>query len=511
MRWAILLIMAFASGFVSLSYEVLWARMFSFSAAGSAAAFPMLLGLFLAGIAVGARWSKRFSKGQATFAPGPLRSVAAFVATSSIAGWLVIPVMAWFLTLHEAIPGYTALYFVFGAACLFGAQLPLLMHFGIEANERVGARLSYVYVANIIGSVSGSFITGFFWLDVAPTPQIVTTLTVLGLALATTLFAVTRPAPRQVAFAIVAACVLAIAVVSLKSSVYDGALERLFYGARYEGQRFVHIIENRGGIIAVDDKEVTYSGGVYDGTFSTDIVDDVNGIIRPFSMSAFHPNPKTVLVIGLATGSWSRVIADHPDVERVIVVEINAAYYELLKAFDENHILSHPKVEHHIDDGRRWLNHNPMTYDVIVSNSSFHQRGFSSTLLSEEAFSLMRQRLNPGGVLMVNTTGSQRVLATGCHVFEDCQAFYRAGIFSNAPLETNPQRLRDILTRYVIEGKSVLDLNNPEHQSRLDTIIGTFDGRTPGYFNSEETRKLSEGFETITDSNMGHEWQFDIF
>lgn len=511
MRWAILLVMAFASGFVSLSYEVLWARMFSFSAAGSVAAFPMLLGLFLAGIAVGARWSKRFSKGQATFAPAPLRSVALFVAASSIAGWLVIPAMAWFLTLHQAIPGYTALYFVFGAACLFGAQLPLLMHFGIEANERVGARLSYVYVANIIGSVSGSFVTGFFWLDVAPTPDIVTSLTILGLTLASVLFAITRPGKRPVIMAVLAATILAVSVLSLKGVVYDGTLERLFYGARYEGQRFVHIIENRGGIIAVDDKEVTYSGGVYDGTFSTDLVNDVNGIIRPFSVSAFHPKPKTALVIGLATGSWARVIADHPDVERVIVVEINAAYYELLKAFDENHILNHPKVEHHIDDGRRWLNHNPMTYDVIISNSSFHQRGFSSTLLSEEAFTLMRKRLNPGGVLLVNTTGSQRVLATGCHVFEDCQAFFRAGIFSNAPLDTNPERLRDILTRYAIEGKSVLDLKDPVHQRRLDDIIGAFEKKTPGYYNSEETRKLAEGQELITDSNMGHEWQFDIF
>jgi hypothetical protein len=114
-------------------------------------------------------------------------------------------------------------------------------------------------------------------------------------------------------------------------------------------------------------------------------------------------------------------------------------------------------------------------------------------------------------VLLVNTTGSQRVLATGCHVFEDCQAFFRAGIFSNAPLDTNPERLRDILTRYAIEGKSVLDLKDPVHQRRLDDIIGAFEKKTPGYYNSEETRKLAEEQELITDSNMGHEWQFDIF
>ena len=50
------------------------------------------------------------------------------------------------------------------AAAMMGAVLPLVAHFGIEADDRAGLKLGYVYLANIIGSTLGSLLTGSFVL-----------------------------------------------------------------------------------------------------------------------------------------------------------------------------------------------------------------------------------------------------------------------------------------------------------------------------------------------------------
>jgi spermidine synthase len=80
----------------------------------------------------------------------------------------------------------------------------------------------------------------------------------------------------------------------------------------YSGESFKHIVESKSGVITVTQNDRVYGGGVYDGLFNIDLINDNNGIVRPYILSAFHPEPKGVQMIGLATGSWAQVIAHHP-------------------------------------------------------------------------------------------------------------------------------------------------------------------------------------------------------
>ena len=64
---------------------------------------------------------------------------------------------------------------------------------------------------------------------------------------------------------------------------------------------------------------VVFGNGMYDGRFNTDLVHDSNGIVRPYALSLFHPAPRDVLMIGLATGSWAQVLANDPDVASLTV------------------------------------------------------------------------------------------------------------------------------------------------------------------------------------------------
>ena len=65
-------------------------------------------------------------------------------------------------------------------AAFFGVGLPLLAHFGVPADRHSGARLSYLYFANICGSAAGSLLTGFVLLDVMTLGGIAALLAVLG-------------------------------------------------------------------------------------------------------------------------------------------------------------------------------------------------------------------------------------------------------------------------------------------------------------------------------------------
>ena len=96
------------------------------------------------------------------------------------------------------------------------------------------------------------------------------------------------------------------------------------------------MVETKGGVAAVTREGLVYGGGVYDGRMSIDFVDDVNGIFRPFSVSAFHPAPRRVLMIGLSGGAWAEVVANHPQLDELVVVEINPGYLKLIPALSES-------------------------------------------------------------------------------------------------------------------------------------------------------------------------------
>ena len=69
------------------------------------------------------------------------------------------------------------------AAALLGAILPLVSHFGIKPDDKAGANVSYVYLANIVGAAAGSLVTGFGFLDLWPLQKVAAVVTVLGMLL----------------------------------------------------------------------------------------------------------------------------------------------------------------------------------------------------------------------------------------------------------------------------------------------------------------------------------------
>lgn len=510
--WPAALLVA-AVGFISLSYEILWYRVHSFASGGSALAFATMLGAFLFGIAVGSLVARQYctsSGGQER------RAIVFFVLVASGVAFLVAPFSAWVCgAITEPWRYALLLPPVAAAAGLMGALFPLICHFGVAPDARAGSGLSWLYLANIVGGACGSLLTGFVLMDAFGLAAISQLLAVLGAVLAAAL-ALLLGLGGRVRLAVLGVSGLTAAVALLGSGVFFGQFyEKLQPGYdRAENGAFADIVENRSGVVTVTHDGVVYGGGMYDGAFSTDLVNDANMIVRAYSLAAFHESPRRVLMIGLSSGSWAQVIAHHPAVESLTVVEINPGYPALMARHGNvASLLQNPKVEIVIDDGRRWLHRHPdERFDAIIMNTTWHWRAHCTNLLSREFLELVRTHLSPGGVCLYNTTGSPEVQRTACAVFPHVVRVLNNVVVSDSRLMPDRARWRQALLAWRIDGRAVMDLSRPADRETMDKVMGLVESIADAEYDfyAMETRSSilarTEGARIITDDNMGTEW-----
>ncbi len=289
-----------------------------------------------------------------------------------------------------------ALILVLVTAAMFGAVLPLVSHFAVEADRLAGRSVAYLYVANIVGSVLGSFLTGFLLLEVLPIRSIALLLALLGCGVAGVLLVLSRPSRRWLVAGWGGVAIVGGAAVAGTPTAFEHFYERLIFGQQAaQLPPFTEVVENRSGVITVTPDGTVYGSGAYDGRITTDLRHDRNLIVRAYSVAALHPEPRQVLMIGLAGGAWAQVVVNHPSVEKLTIVEINPGYREMIARHPEvASLLSNPKVEIIIDDGRRWLRRNPdRRFDLIVSNTTQHWRAHATNLLSVEYLQIIKQHL----------------------------------------------------------------------------------------------------------------------
>jgi predicted membrane-bound spermidine synthase len=499
-------------GYVSLSYEIVWFRAFSL-ASNASPAFALVLGVYLAGIANGAlRVRERFGVSLPQSQGAYL--IALCILGASVLGFLLLPLAAYSAT---TALGYLApmLLMIFVQTTISGMTFPLLCHYGVSPDDDAGAGVSLIYFANILGSVVGTLVTGFMLMDALSIAPITTLLAIVGVALAGVV-AVLGGLPRRRWQALAAAAMTtALAMPALSATLFSRFYDHLLTNSELQpGTPFIETVENRNGVINVDGALNVYGSGMYDGRITIDLMNDENLLIRPFSLSLFHPDPEEVLVVGLATGAWAQVIANHPQVKHVTLVEINPGYLQIVRKYPVvASLLDNPKVEIVIDDGRRWLKRHPeRKFDAIIQNTTWYFRPNATNLLSEEYLRLGAAHLREGGVIMYNTTGSARVLRTGCTLFAGVRVVNNL-VVSPTPMTLDSARLRRTLAAYRIDGHPVLDVGLPAERTRLDEIVSLLAPPLAGEPRAAEAIEdcggvlaRTNGLAPVTDDNMGEEW-----
>lgn len=506
------MLLAGMTGFIALAFEILWYRIYSFTSAGTASCFAQMLAFYLFGIAYGAYTVRDLCRRKLRHDLKRTLGVGSVVVLAgTIAGYLVGPTVS----LAVRFVDYQLTYLLVAiAAALVGAAFPLLAHAAIGPGEQAGKKLSYLYLSNIIGSALGSFLIGFVVMDHWSTRA--TSLLLLGLGFAVAAILAVLARPRGSMFALAGGLAMCVVLAVTSRAMFSGLYERLlFKNFPHLGNRFVNLVENRSGVIAVDANETVYGGGAYDGHFNIDPMHDTNGIFRAYAIAGLHPDPQQVLVIGLSSGSWAQVLANHPSVRDVTIVEINPGYLGLIRQRPSvASLLSNPKVHIAIDDGRRWLvSHPDRKFDFILMNTTHHWRANASNLLSTDFLELVRQHLKPGGVEYYNTTSSAEVQLTGATVFPYALRVSNFIAVSDSPIVFDRTRWKAVLEGYRIDGRLVFDLSNAADRARLEEIISIPErpevverGMDPSVEREAGLRGRMNGLRLVTDDNMGAEW-----
>jgi spermidine synthase len=115
-----------------------------------------------------------------------------------------------------------------------------------------------------------------------------------------------------------------------------------------------------------------------------------------------HGNAKDVLIIGGGDGGILREVVKHPEVERVVEVEIDGAVIDMCKTYLPKHsdgAYDNPKTEIHVGDGIDYVCTTDRKFDVIISDST-DPMGPGEVLFTSKFYEGVKRCLNPGGIFV---------------------------------------------------------------------------------------------------------------
>lgn len=184
---------------------------------------------------------------------------------------------------------------------------------------------------------------------------------------------------------------------------------------QWEGQRVIHYQNSIYGNIAVIERggEYTFfSDGIPIITTPTPDIVSVEEFVH-FSMLS-HPYPKDVLIISGGAGGVINETLKHPSIERVHYVELDPLLLKLIREFPTpltEAELNDQRVDIKYLDGRLFLKRTPHRYDLVLVGFSNPSDLQINRFFTKEFFSLVKERLKEGGILVITLPGSLTYLS----------------------------------------------------------------------------------------------------
>ncbi|MFT4518368.1 MAG: spermidine synthase [Halioglobus sp.] len=415
-----LLLLAGFSGAVVLSLEVIWARFAGFLLGNRTYAFTLLMFTVLTLLAAGAWLSARLyrsSLGQQHRNPyGPFANLLALsalaIALSAIGGWWLIENQASMEAGLPQVQQYIIAYRFLEAFSLLalpllflGALFPLTIAQSKHCSDDIGKTAARFYVFNAVGVVLGSLGTGFVGITLLGSYGMFKLLIALLLVLVLySLFLAGRPMPRLPPIVALAALVALLFVPASYPPVLEAG-ETLVLETEDEHGVF-RLMETSRGNFRVTNNQVEL---VYHlGAFSTDFVQQMQGHLGMH----FNPEAKKALVIGSGYGITAGALALYDSIEHVDAVELLPSMVVAADQFMPNNFGYHknPKVRVTVGDGRHFLARQNELYDVITLNVSDPHLPGGATLFHTDFYEVVKQHLNPGGVMIQHVFGSERAI-----------------------------------------------------------------------------------------------------
>jgi len=272
---------------------------------------------------------------------------------------------------------------------LLGAVSPYAVRLAVTEVERAGEVAGRLYALSTAGSLVGTLLSALLFIPLVGTRR---TFLIFALAIALVAVAGLRPARRYALAPVAIAGLIALPVGTLKADADGG---RVIFETDTEYQ-YARVLERTDGSRALELNEGQAQHSIYDprSVLTGDVWD--GHLVLPFT--AMASPPRRVAILGNAAGTTSRAYERFFPGTRVDGVEIDAELSEIGRRFFD---MSNPRLHLYHEDARPYLRRTKARYDVI-SLDAYRQPYIPFYLTTEEFFELVRDRLRPGGVAIVN-------------------------------------------------------------------------------------------------------------
>jgi spermidine synthase len=368
----------------------------------------VILGALAVGYFLGGRFADRVPRPTALYAVILLGAVLCLVLPL-----VVNPVSRWLLPADPGLEGVVApvyraslvatLLLFAPPILLLGAVSPMAVKL-LARPDRVGGASGQIFAASTLGSILGTFLTTLYLVPTLGTRMTITVAGVLLAATAVAGFLITAVSRRSTAVSAGAGVIVALLVLgSARAGPLKEAIEEVESAYQYIRVREVRQGDESVLMLQINEAESAYQSVKLPGTVLTNgryyDYDTVLPLLLP-------PDRKgtDVLVIGLAAGTIPAQLRHFfPEGLRVTGVEIDPAVIRL----GRDHF-GMPRdadwLETVVADGRIFLKTTAEepAYDLIVVDAFAKEYYIPFHLATVEAFTEMKARLRPGGILAMN-------------------------------------------------------------------------------------------------------------
>ena len=388
-----LYLLVFAVGMGSLGAEIAAARLVAPFFGASTIVWANTIGVVLVALSVGYWLGGRFADRH------PHRRGLCLLALTAAALIAVVPFVAQpFFDLSvgalDEISAGAFLGSLFAVLALFGVPLVLLgacspwaIRLAVTRVEHSGEVAGRLYAISTAGSLVGTMLSALVLI-----PFLGTQRTFLTFAVVIALVAAAGLGRRWLAAPALIAVGIALPVGTVKEeSRYGDVIFETETPTQY-----ARVIEQNNGTRLLELNEGQAVHSVYQrDTYLTDGEWDAY-LVLPF-MARPEP-PRRIAILGNAAGSTARAYGHFFPDTTVDGVEIDAELSEIGREYFD---LRNPKLTIYDEDARPWLRQSSGGYDAIMVDA-YRQPYIPFYLATAEFFELAREKLAPGGVLIVN-------------------------------------------------------------------------------------------------------------
>jgi spermidine synthase len=403
------------SGMCALGAEVIWTRLLSLMLGATVYTFSIILAVFLVGLGIGSAVGSQMSRSnfrartalglcQLLLAAGVAWS--AYALADSLPNWPINPLLSkssWFTFQLDLM---RCVYVILPAALLWGASFPLALAAVASQGQDSGKLVGGVYAANTIGGIVGALGVSVVFIPWIGSQDSERLLIALSAVSAVVVFFSVRGAIGKLGM--VGLLVSLPVIAWLIAGVSEMPWMAVAYGRRMlitsNPGHALYIGEGRNSSVVVSE--------LPDGKHYFHVSGKVEASTEPYDMrlqrmlghipALFHANPQSVLIVGFGAGVTAGTFVVHPTVRNITICELEPLIPPVSTQYfgrENYNVLNDPRTQIHYDDARHFILTSRDKFDIITSDPIHPWVKGTSSLYSKQYFELVKQHLNPGGVV----------------------------------------------------------------------------------------------------------------